>query len=131
MKRLVKARKDPRATNPAKTVAFLKPRNVDTNRQAQGKPSVRRSITNASRLFFRQQNPQVVLANRAPGAEGKPTKGQSRPLIISNRQQVAPLRKTADYEPPQTRTTPRRSWENQTSARLPEKIRCFALLAEP
>jgi hypothetical protein len=34
---------------------------------------------------FRQQNPQVVLATRAPGAEGKPTKGQSRPHILSNR----------------------------------------------
>jgi hypothetical protein len=34
---------------------------------------------------FRQHNTQVVLANRAPGAEGKPTKGHSRLHILSNR----------------------------------------------
>jgi len=49
MKRLVKARKEPGATNPAKTGAFLKPRNVDSNRQAHGKHSIRGFITNASR----------------------------------------------------------------------------------
>jgi hypothetical protein len=81
---------------------------------------------------FRQQNPQVVLANRAPGAEGKPTKGQSRPLILSNQPTSGTFTKNRGLRTTPTRTTPkaatlkakkfksdeppRRSWENLTSA---------------
>jgi hypothetical protein len=55
MKRLVKAWKEPRAINPAKTGAFLKPRNVDSNRQAQGKQSIRGFTNNVYRLIIEEK----------------------------------------------------------------------------
>jgi len=84
MKRLVKARKNPRAASPAKTGALLQPRNVDSNRQAlescrfeDSQPTLTKRLT--------EPNPTDGINQPCPGRPGKPPKSQSRPRVYSNR----------------------------------------------
>jgi len=138
MKRLVKARKNPRAASPAKTGALLQPRNVDSNRQAlescrfeDSQPTLTKRLT--------EPNPTDGINQPCPGRPGKPPKSQSRPRVYSNRPTSGTFLKRAGHaellQPNQSPKRPSlkakkfkndvpppRSWENPKSARHSRKI---------